>query len=177
MKKYKEEGFLTGVSFIPVLPLLSDLEEQLEKTIKTVKEYRADFIFIGGLTLFGKDQADCKMLYYKFLERHYPDLVAKYKSLYRIFFAPPKDCQKELEESSKRLCEKYGIKNKNYFIMASERNTSSLHSSSSFRSGHITCLFPNKSSDIPQILEWYPNLISDISLYRRPHLSCFTSCK
>lgn len=98
MKKYKEEGFLTGVSFIPVLPLLSDLEEQLEKTIKTVKEYRADFIFIGGLTLFGKDQADCKMLYYKFLERHYPDLVAKYKSLYRIFLHLQRIVRKNLKK-------------------------------------------------------------------------------
>jgi hypothetical protein len=46
------------------------------------------------------------------LEKHYPKLVLKYRSLYRIFFAPSKEYQKELEEKSKRLCEKYGIKNK-----------------------------------------------------------------
>ena len=112
MKKCKEKGFFTGVCFIPVLPFLSDSEEQIEKTIKAVKEYGADFIFIGGLTLFGKGSADCKTLYYKFLEKYYPELVPKYKSLYRIFFAPSKEYQKELEERSKRLCEKYGIKNR-----------------------------------------------------------------
>ncbi|HOC52524.1 MAG TPA: radical SAM protein [Caldisericia bacterium] len=112
MKKCKEEGFFTGICFIPVLPFLSDSEEQLDKTIRTVKEYGADFIFVGGLTLFGKGSADCKTLYYKFLDKHYPELVSKYRSLYRIFFAPSKEYQKELEEKSKRLCEKYGIKNK-----------------------------------------------------------------
>ncbi|RLI67511.1 MAG: radical SAM protein [Candidatus Gerdarchaeota archaeon] len=112
MQKCKEEGFFTGICFIPVLPFLSDSEEQLEETIRTVKEYGADFIFVGGLTLFGKGPADCKTLYYKFLEEHYPELVPKYKSLYRIFFAPSKGYQKELEEKSKRLCEKNGIKNR-----------------------------------------------------------------
>jgi len=112
MKKCKDEGFFTGVCFIPVLPFLSDAEEQLDETIRTVKKYGADFIFVGALTLFGKGPADCKTLYYKFLEKHYPDLVPKYKSLYRIFFAPSKEYQKELEKKSKRLCEKYGIKNR-----------------------------------------------------------------
>lgn len=112
MRKCKEEGFLTGVCFIPVLPFLSDSKEELEMTIKTVKEYGADFIFIGGLTLFGKGPADSKTLYYRFLEKYYPELVRKYKSLYRIFFAPSKEYQRELEEETKRLCEKYEIRNR-----------------------------------------------------------------
>ena len=112
IKRCKEEGFFTGVCFIPVLPFLSDSEEQIEETIKTVKEYGADFIFVGGLTLFGKGPADCKTLYYKFLEKYHPELVPNYKILYRIFFAPSKEYQKELEEKSRRLCEKYGIKNR-----------------------------------------------------------------
>ena len=112
MKRCKEEGFFTGICFIPVLPFLSDSEEQLEETIKTAKEYGADFIFVGGLTLFGKGPADCKTLYYKFLEKYHPEVVPKYKSLYRIFFAPSREYQKELEEKSRRLCEKYGIKNR-----------------------------------------------------------------
>jgi len=110
MQKCKEEGFFVGINFIPVLPFISDSEEQLDKMFKTAKQYGADFIFVGGLTLFGKGTTDCKTLYYKFLENHYPELVPKYKSLYRIFFAPPKEYMRKLEEKSKRLCEKYGIK-------------------------------------------------------------------
>ena len=110
MKKCKEAGFFTGVCLIPVLPFISDSEEQLEETIKTAKEYGADFIFVGGLTLFGKGPADSKTLYYKFLEKYYPELVTRYKSLYRIFWAPSREYQKELEERAKKLCDKYGIR-------------------------------------------------------------------
>ena len=112
MKRCKKEGFLVGVCYIPILPFLSDSEEQLDEMIKTAKDYGAIFVLVGGLTLFGKGPADCKTLYYKFLEKHYPELVPKYKSLFRIFPMPSKEYQKELEEKTKRLCEKYGIKNR-----------------------------------------------------------------
>ncbi len=99
-----------GINFIPVLPFLSDSDEQLKEMIKTAKDYEADFVLVGGLTLFGNGPTDCKTLYYKALEKHFPELVPKYKSLFRIFFAPPKEYQKELAEKSKRLCGRYGIK-------------------------------------------------------------------
>lgn len=101
-KKCKEAGFFVGINFIPVLPFLSDSDEQLEKMIKTAKDYGADFVFVGGLTLFGNGPTDSKTLYYQALEKISPDLVSKYKSLYRIFFAPPKDYQKNLEEKAKK---------------------------------------------------------------------------
>jgi DNA repair photolyase len=112
MKKCKEDGFLTGVCYAPTLPFISDTEGQLDGMIKTAKDYGANYVFVGTLTLFGNGPTDCKTLYYKFLEKYYPELVPKYQSLYRIFFQPSKEYQKELEEKSKRLCEKYGIKNR-----------------------------------------------------------------
>lgn len=106
MEKCKKEGFLAGINFIPALPFLSDSDDQLEEMIKTAKGYGAEFVLVGTLTLFGEG----KKLYYKTLEKHFPELVPKYKSLFRIFSAPPKEYQKELEEKSKRLCERHGIK-------------------------------------------------------------------
>jgi len=106
MQKCKEEGFFAGISYIPVLPYLSDSEEELDNMIKTAKEHGADFVFIGALTLFGNKPA-----YHKFLEKHYPELGPKYKTMFRVFFQPPRKYQKELEENAKRLCEKYGVKN------------------------------------------------------------------
>ena len=101
----KKEGFLAGMCYIPLLPFLSEM-------IKSAKDHGADFVLVGGLTLFGKGPVDCKALYYKFLEKHYPELVSKYRSLYRIFPFPSKKYQKELDERVKSLCEKYGIKNR-----------------------------------------------------------------
>jgi len=76
--------------------------------IKAGKDYGAEFVLVGGLTLYGEG----KELYYRTLGRHLPELVPKYKSLFRIFFAPPREYQKGLEERSKRLCEKYGIRHR-----------------------------------------------------------------
>jgi DNA repair photolyase len=112
MKKCREEGFLTGVCYIPTLPFISDTEEQLDEMIKTAKDYGADYILVGALTLFGNGPADCKTLYYKFLERYFPELIPKYKSLFKNSFQPTKEYQKELQERSIRICNKYKIKHR-----------------------------------------------------------------
>jgi DNA repair photolyase len=112
MKKCKEEGFLAGVCYIPVLPFISDTEEQLDEMIKTAKDYGADYVLVGALTLFGNGPADCKTLYYKFLERYFPELVPKYKSLFKIFFQPTKEYQEKLQERSSKICSKYKIKHR-----------------------------------------------------------------
>jgi DNA repair photolyase len=109
MQKCRERGFLTGACHIPVLPHLSDSEEQLDEMIRTAKDHGADFVLVGALTLFGNKSADCKTLYYKFLEKYHPELMPKYKSLFRIFSQPSKEYQRALEERSKKLCEKHGI--------------------------------------------------------------------
>ena len=112
MMKCKQEGLLVGVNYIPVLPFLSDSEENLDEMIKTAKDYGADYVLVGSLTLFGDKTNDCKTLYYKFLEEYFPELVPKYKSLFRNSFAPPKHYQARLAEISERLCKKHGIRNR-----------------------------------------------------------------
>jgi DNA repair photolyase len=110
MRKCKEAGFMVGVNCIPTLPFISDTEDQLEQMVRAAKEHGADYILIGGLTLFGDKPADSKTLYYKFLERNFPERVPDYKKLYRIFFAPPQTYLKALEEKAQRICEKYQIR-------------------------------------------------------------------
>ncbi len=112
MQKCKEEGFLTGVSYIPILPYITDSEEDLDNMIKIARDYGADFVFVGSLTLFGNKPGDCKFLFYRFLERYHPHLVSKYRDLFKNSFQPPMVYQKELEGKVKRLCVKHGIKNR-----------------------------------------------------------------
>lgn len=106
MKKCKDEGFFVGINFIPVLPFLSDSQEELEKMIRTAKDFGADYVFVGALTLFGEG----KRLYYKVLEKHFPNLLHKYKSLFRIFSYPPKEYQEKLTKIALEICTKVGIK-------------------------------------------------------------------
>jgi len=100
LQKVKETGFYAGIAYIPVLPFISDSDEQLEKMIKVAKEFRADYVFVGALTLYGIG----KELYYKVLEKHFPELLPKYKKLFKIFNQPNKAYQLRLEEKAKELC-------------------------------------------------------------------------
>jgi DNA repair photolyase len=108
LQKIKEHGFYAGIAFIPVLPFISDSDEQLEEMIKVAKEFQADYVFVGALTLYGVG----KEFYYKILEKHFPELLPKYRQLFKIFNQPSKAYQLRLEKKAKELCEKYGIKYK-----------------------------------------------------------------
>ena len=110
IRELKREGFLAGVNAIPVLPFISDTEEELEKTISAAKEHLADYILVGGLTLFGKDAADSKTLYFNFLKRYDPSLIPKYEQLYRTNFFPPRQYLQELKQKAENICEKYKIR-------------------------------------------------------------------
>ena len=111
LQELKQQGFLAGVNAIPTLPFISDTEEELEKMILAARQNDADYILVGGLTLFGKDAADSKQLYFKFLQRYYPALIPNYEKLYGINFFPPKYYLEELKQKADRLCEKYQIRN------------------------------------------------------------------
>jgi DNA repair photolyase len=110
MKKCKEAGFLVGMNCIPTLPFISDSMEELEKMFIAAKDYGADYILIGGLTLFGSLPADSKTLYYKFLQRKFPHLVNEYKKLYSTFFYPPQSYQNSLYEKTEILSHRYAIR-------------------------------------------------------------------
>ncbi len=110
LRQLKQEGFLAGVNAFPTLPFISDTVEELEKTISAAKEYLADYILVGGLTLFGKDAADSKTLYFNFLKRYDPSLIPKYEQLYRTNFFPPRQYLRELKQKAEKICEKYGVR-------------------------------------------------------------------
>ena len=110
MKKCKDAGLFVGMNCIPVLPFISDSEEKLAELITAGKDYGADYILIGGLALFGSNPADSKVLYRKFLERRFPELISEYKKLYRIFPYPPRDYVKKLEARADKLCQEVGLR-------------------------------------------------------------------
>jgi len=106
LQKVKEAGFYAGIAYIPVLPFISDSDENLEEMVKTAREFDVDYIFAGALTLYGAG----KEIYYRVLERNFPELVPEYRKLFRIFNQPPTKYQKELERRVREFCEKYGVK-------------------------------------------------------------------
>jgi len=111
MRQMKEKGLLVGLNCLPVLPFISDSDEQIEEMIAAAKQYGADYVLVGGLTLFGTEPGSSKVMYRQYLERFHPHLVEQYKKLYRIYPFPPKEYHQRIDETVKRLCKKYNIRN------------------------------------------------------------------
>jgi DNA repair photolyase len=112
MKKFSEAGFKTGIINMPVLPFISDSDEEIELIVKAAKSYGAHYILSAGLTLFGEAPEDCKTLYYNFLREYYPEILPKYKKIFRGSFAPSNHYQADLANNFVKITRKYGINNR-----------------------------------------------------------------
>lgn len=111
VSELKDNGFLVGVNAMPVLPFISDTDEELEKLISAAKDHGADYILVSGLTLFGNGVSDSKTLFYKFLERYDESLLPAYRELYDSNYYSSFSYQNRLKIKADNLCKKYSIRN------------------------------------------------------------------
>jgi len=116
LKLCSENDFLCGVNAMPLLPFITDTDEEIERIVAASKEYGANYILIAGLTLFGNDVPidigrDSKQLVFKFLKNNYPVLVEKYEKMYGSIYYAPWQYQQQLKKRADAICEKYKIKN------------------------------------------------------------------
>ena len=107
MKIIAEEGIMAGITYIPVIPYITDASEQLEDTIRTSKEHGAGYILAGTMTI--RDLQAKR--FYETLNSHYPELVEKYRKLYRGGYGPDRDYMAKFYRKIKTLCAKYEIQN------------------------------------------------------------------
>lgn len=114
MQKLSEAGFLTGLSAMPLLPFLSDSAEQIEALFQMAQKHKAHYMFVAGMTLFGSKPGDSKTMFYAYLQKYHPHLVAEYKRLYRIFPFPPKEYQEKIGKIAEKFHVQYGVRNRIY---------------------------------------------------------------
>jgi DNA repair photolyase len=112
MAQLKEDGFLVGASLMPLLPFISDTQYQLDKIIRTIKEYGGDFVLSGAMTLFGDECNDSRMKYYDTLAKHFPEVLTKTKAIFDNSDYPPPYYQKKISDLSSEICRKYNIKSR-----------------------------------------------------------------
>lgn len=109
--QYAEANFLCGINAMPLLPFISDTDEELEKIIGAAKQHRAKYILTSGMPLFGNEERDSKQLYFRFLRNHYPHLLEKYETMFSPAYYPSWKYQTDLKKRTALLCKKYQIKN------------------------------------------------------------------
>ena len=90
----------------PVLPFITDKEEDIKKLVRLSYESGAKFIqTFMGMTL-RENQRD---YYYEKLDKHFPGLKEKYKKYYGNKYNCPPPNYKELYKVFTNECDKYGI--------------------------------------------------------------------
>ena len=80
LRRFKDAGCATGVLAMPLLPGITDTEDNMKALYDQAARVGVDFIMPAGLTLRPGRQKDFFMHH---LSRHRPDLVARYEDLYR----------------------------------------------------------------------------------------------
>lgn len=103
LREFKSAGCATGILAMPLLPGITDTDQNLTRLFEIAVETRADFIMAGGLTLRPGRQ---KEFFLEHLGRHRNDLVPHYAELYgenRTSGAPLSSYLRELNARAFKL--------------------------------------------------------------------------
>ena len=106
IKELTDNGIFTGILMNPVLPFITDNEEDIKKLVKLAHESGAKFIHtFMGMTL-RENQRD---YYYEKLDKHFPGLKEKYIKYYGERYNCAVPNYKYLYKVFTNECDKYGI--------------------------------------------------------------------
>ncbi|HEY1919151.1 MAG TPA: intein-containing Rv2578c family radical SAM protein [Streptosporangiaceae bacterium] len=100
-----EHGLRCGVLMGPIVPFLSDSPAQLEATVKQIAESGATHVTPIVLHL----RTGAREWFYRWLNDHHPDLVGRYRALYRSGAYAPKAYQQQITEQVRELARKHGV--------------------------------------------------------------------
>lgn len=100
----RELGIGCDVFLMPVLPYLTDSQAHLEDAIRRAAEAGASRVLYSALHL----RPGVKQWFFEWLGREYPELVPRYRGLYRGAYAPP-EYRRWLAARIRPLLRSYGV--------------------------------------------------------------------
>ena len=105
MKKISAEGLFVGTLLTPIIPFITDSEENIKEVIRLSAENGAKFVFsMGGVTL----RENQKEYFYEQLDNSFPGLKEKYiRTFGNNYFCYP--LNENLKYVFKDECKKYGL--------------------------------------------------------------------
>lgn len=105
MKKLSNEGLFVGTLITPILPFITDKEENIKNIVRLSSENGAKFVFSMGAVTLRENQ---RQYYYEQLDKFFPGIKEKYIKTYGndyICNTQNKNLKKVFEEE----CKKYGL--------------------------------------------------------------------
>ena len=104
LKKFKEGGCRTHILLMPILPYLTDSEENLEKIFSLCHDQNIDSVIAGPLNLKGSTKTG----FLSFIRDNFPDIYQNYQDLYQTGYVK-KDYSVNLNGILKELRKKYNF--------------------------------------------------------------------
>jgi DNA repair photolyase len=104
-RKLNEAGIECGVLMAPIIPFLTDSQQQLAATVRAIAETGATHVAPILLHL----RTGAREWYLKWLGENHPDLVPRYERLYARGAYAPKAYQDEITGRVHELAAKYGV--------------------------------------------------------------------
>ena len=110
LKETLKEKFHAGVSLMPLLPYITDSEEQLELMFQHFQQLGVHYVFPASITLFGDDKHDSKTLMLNAIRKHYSSLTEKYEKLFSVGYSPPSWYRNAFHKKVQRMTEQHHLK-------------------------------------------------------------------
>lgn len=100
-----DAGFDVSVFVMPVLPYLTDTTAHLDAALAAIRESGATRVTYGALHL----RAGAREWFFEWLEREHPELLARYRAMYRDSSYAPKAYRRWLGDKMSRLLREHGF--------------------------------------------------------------------
>ncbi|MDF2865465.1 MAG: radical protein [Clostridia bacterium] len=105
IKKLSDEGLFVGVLLTPIIPFITDTEDNIKNIIKLAHDSGAKFIFSMGAVTLRENQRE---YFYQKLDKYFPKLKDMYIKTYGNNYIC-KSLNKNLGKIFQEECEKYNI--------------------------------------------------------------------
>ena len=105
VRKLREAGISAGVFAMPILPGLTDGEEDLDKLARAAKDAEAQWFGASVLFLMPSSWKP----FMEFLETKFPRLAGRYRDWYRGYGYAPEDYRRQIGERVATLRRKYDL--------------------------------------------------------------------
>ncbi len=100
-------GIYTGITMMPLLPFITDTEENVKGIVRQAKDSGAKYIIpVFGMSI----RTGQREYYYQKLEEHFPGLKGRYEKSYGLQYQCPSPEHKRLSDIFTEECQRQGIR-------------------------------------------------------------------
>ncbi|ANE46975.1 radical SAM protein [Paenibacillus swuensis] len=123
VKTLVEEGLPAGIFMAPILPLITDTDNELDLFVRVAAASKASFVMPSFLRL---NTSEVKYWFFETLRTHYPEFVTTYASYYHASHHLPDGYRLPMKKKVHTLLARYGLADKEPFIRPPENATPDL---------------------------------------------------